>query len=270
MIPPEETLPGKSYASRLRQRIEHTGSALCVGIDPRPDRHDSTAAMETFCETVIGETADFAALFKPNIAYFEAIGVEGYAMLDRLIGRMKDTGVPVVLDAKRGDIGTTQDHYAKGYFGNWDVDAVTLSPYMGFDSVEPFLQYPGKGVYLLGVTSNAGAADLETHDLADGRKVFELVGAMAGRAAETPAGEGSIGLVLGLTNVSDDVLARMPDVPLLIPGLGAQGGDLETLRGANRSAPSVINVSRGILYADDHLSFTEKAKDYANRIASIA
>ena len=155
-------------------------------------------------------------------------------------------------------------------FETADVDAVTLSPYMGFDSVEPFLQYPGKGVYLLGVTSNAGAADLETHDLASGRKVFELVGDMASRASDNPAGEGSIGLVLGLTNVSDDVLARMPDVPLLIPGLGAQGGDLETLRGANRTAPNVINVSRGILYADEHLSFTEKAKDYANRIADIA
>ncbi|MDF1858794.1 MAG: orotidine-5'-phosphate decarboxylase [Verrucomicrobiales bacterium] len=259
-----------TYAATLQQRIDETGSALCVGIDPRPDLHDSVAAIESFCEKVIGETAEFAAVFKPNIAYFEALGVEGYAMMDRLIGKMKQSGVPIVLDAKRGDIGTTQEHYAKGYFENWDVDAVTLSPYMGFDSVEPFLQYPGKGVYLLGVTSNAGAADLETHDLADGRKVFELVGDMAGRAADSPAGEGSIGLVLGLTNVSDDVLARMPDVPLLIPGLGAQGGDLETLRGANRSAPSVINVSRGILYADDHLTFTEKAKDYANRIASIA
>jgi orotidine-5'-phosphate decarboxylase len=141
---------------------------------------------------------------------------------------------------------------------------------MGYDSVEPFLQHPGKGVYLLGVTSNPGAADLELHELADGRRVFELVGDLAARAPETPAGEGSIGLVLGLTNVSDDVLARMPDVPLLIPGLGAQGGDLETLRGAKRKAPSVINVSRGILYADAHLTFAEKAKDYANRIAEIA
>ncbi|HRQ88551.1 MAG TPA: orotidine-5'-phosphate decarboxylase, partial [Bacteroidia bacterium] len=178
--------------------------------------------------------------------------------------------VPVILDAKRGDIGTTQEHYAKGYFGNWDVDAVTLSPYMGFDSVEPFLQYPGKGVYLLGVTSNPGAADLELHTLADGRSVFELVGEMAVRAASTPAGEGGAGLVLGLTNISPDILARMPDVPLLIPGLGAQGGDLGTLRGAQRTAPSVINVSRGILYADEHLTFAEKARDYANRIAQVA
>ena len=157
----------------------------------------------------------------------------------------------------------------KRQFENWDVDAVTLSPYMGFDSVEPFLKYPGRGVYLLGVTSNAGAADLETHDLASGRKVFELVGDMTTRAAETAAGRGSIGLVLGLTNASSEVLARMPDVPLLIPGLGAQGGDLEALRGAERSAPCLINVSRGILYADSDQSFSQLAKDYADRIASV-
>lgn len=258
-----------TYAESLQERIRRTGSGLCVGLDPRPDLHDSVEAIEAFCEKVIAETAEFAAVFKPNIAYFEALGVDGYAMLERLIWRMKESGVPIILDAKRGDIGTTQEHYAKGYFDRWNVDAVTLSPYMGWDSVEPFLQYPGKGVYLLGVTSNAGAADLELHDLADGRKVFELVGDMAGRAEATPAGAGSVGLVLGLTNVSDDVLGRMPDVPLLIPGLGAQGGDLETLKGANRAAPSVINVSRGILYAEAERSFSEKAKDYANRIASI-
>ena len=255
-----------TYAERLRQRIDETGSALCVGIDPRPDLHNSPGAIQSFCEKVIGETAEFAAVFKPNIAYFESMGIVGYRMIEELIGQMKTLGVPVVLDAKRGDIGTTQEHYAKGYFGYWDVDAVTLSPYMGFDSVEPFLKYPGKGVYLLAVTSNAGAADLELHDLADGRKVFELVGDMAARATE----EGSIGLVLGLTNASGEVLARLPDVPLLIPGLGAQGGDLDALAGQQRTAPSVINVSRGILYADENLTFAQKAKNYADRIASIA
>jgi orotidine-5'-phosphate decarboxylase len=213
-----------TYAQRLQERIAVTGSALCVGIDPRLDLHPSISDLAAFCERVIEETAEHAAAFKPNIAYFEALGVPGYELVESLIATMKSTGVPVILDAKRGDIGTTQEHYAKAYFDLWDVDAVTLSPYMGYDSVEPFLQHPGKGVYLLGVT----------------------------------------------TNVSADVLARMPDVPLLIPGLGAQGGDLETLRGADRKAPSVINVSRGILYADTHLTFAEKARDYANRIAEIA
>ena len=207
--------------------------------------------------------APSAAAFKPNIAYFEALGVEGYQLLEDLIGRMKQTGVPIILDAKRGDIDTTQAHYAKSYFDLWDVDAVTLSPYMGFDSVEPFLGFPGKGVYLLGVTSNAGAADLETRSLADGRQVFELVADMAARSPQ------EIGLVVGLTNASTDVLARIPDVPLLIPGLGAQGGDLEALAGESREAPSVINVSRGILYAEPDKTFAQKAQDYANRIDDV-
>ena len=258
-----------TYADRLRARISETGSALCVGLDPRPDRHESVGEIESFCEMVIAETMHRAAAFKPNIAYFEALGVPGYEMIERLIGKMRETGVPIILDAKRGDIGTTQEQYAKRYFEHWEVDAVTLSPYMGFDSVEPFLQYPGRGVYLLGVTSNPGADDLETRELADGRRVFELVGDMAGRAGSTPAGEGSIGLVLGLTNASGDVLDRLPDVPLLIPGLGAQGGDLDALAGASREAPSVINVSRGILYAGDGTTFSEQAREYADRIAEV-
>lgn len=253
-----------TYAARLQARIAATGSRLCVGIDPRLDRHDSPADLQAFCERVIAETAPFAATFKPNIAYFEALGVEGYAVLERLLKTIQQTGVPIILDAKRGDIGSTQEHYARCYFDRWDVDAVTLSPYMGYDSVEPFLQHPGKGVYLLGVTSNPGAADLETHRLADGRFVYELAADLASRA---PAG--SAGLVLGLTNASPEVLARLPDVPLLIPGLGAQGGDLEALRGTGRSAPSVINVSRGILYPEDDRPFAELAADYANRIAQV-
>ncbi len=252
-----------SYSEKLQAAIERSGSHLCVGIDPRPSLHASTAEIGNFCSQVITETAAHAAVFKPNIAYFEALGVEGYSMLEGLIGEMKATGVPIVLDAKRGDIGTTQEHYAIAYFEKWDVDAVTLSPYMGYDSVEPFLKYPDKAVYLLGVTSNAGAADLETRDLADGRQVFQLVGDMAERAPE------QIGLVLGLTNASDDVLARLPDVPLLIPGLGAQGGELDSLAGQSRQAPSVINVSRGILYNEPEKSLAEKAEHYAHQITQV-
>jgi len=253
-----------TYARRLQQRIDATGSGLCVGLDPRSDRHRSVEAVEAFCARVVDETAELAAAFKPNIAYFEGFGVAGYRLLERLVGRVRETGAPVILDAKRGDIGSTQKQYARAYFDHWGVDAVTLSPYMGYDSVEPFLAYPGKGVYLLGVTSNEGAADLETRELADGRRVFELVGDMAARAEE-----GAAGLVLGLTNTSPDVLERLPDVPLLIPGLGAQGGDLEALRERRGTAPAVVNVSRGILYPDDDRSFSETATDYANRIADV-
>lgn len=253
-----------SYRDLLQRRIETSGSRLCVGIDPRPDSHPGgVAEVREFVIRVVEETAESAAAFKPNIAYFEALGVPGYQLLEDLIVRMRGTGVPIILDAKRGDIGTTQAHYAEAYFDLWNVDAVTLSPYMGFDSVEPFLGYADKGVYLLGVTSNPGAADLETRSLDDGRHVFELVGEMASRRPD------EIGLVVGLTNASGDVLARIPDVPLLIPGLGAQGGDLEALAGEKREAPSVINVSRGILYAEPEKSFAQKAQDYANQIADV-
>ncbi|MCB1233798.1 MAG: orotidine-5'-phosphate decarboxylase [Verrucomicrobiae bacterium] len=255
-----------SYRQKLQRRVEARGSRLCVGIDPRPARHPGGIdEIREVLIQLIDETAPHAAAFKPNIAYFEAMGVPGYKLVEEMIGHIWAKGVPVILDAKRGDIGTTQEQYARAYFENWNVDAVTLSPYMGYDSVEPFLGYPEKGVYLLGVTSNAGAADLELKTLAGrgGRAVFELVGDMAAREPE------QIGLVVGLTNVSPDLLSRVPDVPLLIPGLGAQGGDLEALAGEKRDAPNVINVSRGILYDEPAKSFAEKARHYANRIADV-
>jgi orotidine-5'-phosphate decarboxylase len=138
-----------------------------------------------------------------------------------------------------------------------------LSPYMGFDSVEPFLGREGKGVYLLGVTSNAGAADIERQSLVDGREVFELVAEFA-----APRGN-EVGRVVGLTNASGELLSKVPDVPLLLPGLGAQGGDLAALAGQDRGAPILVNVSRGIMFGDESQSFSDKAKDYADRIAEI-
>lgn len=252
-----------TFADKFKAATERSGSRLCVGLDPRPANHSSVGEIASFCGSVIEETSEYAAAFKPNIAYFEALGIEGYQLLENLIGSMKETGVPIILDAKRGDIDSTQKHYAQAYFDRWDVDAVTLSPYMGYDSVEPFLGYPGKGVFLLGVTSNPGAADLETRSLDDGRQIFQLVCDMAERSPD------EIGLVLGLTNATPEVLARIPDVPLLIPGLGAQGGELEALSGENRTAPWVINVSRGILYPKESTSFSESARHYANQIADI-
>jgi orotidine-5'-phosphate decarboxylase len=251
------------YADRLQQRIRKTGSRLCVGLDPRPGR-DGASAARAFLERVIGETAPWAAAFKPNMAYFEAMGIEGIRVLEQLLAAMPDE-VPVILDAKRSDIGETQGYYARGYFSGWNVDAVTLNPFLGYDSIEPFLDWEGKGVYLLAVTSNPGSADFQRRTLDDGRQVFELVTAMGGRAA----GEGrmtDVGYVVGLTNAAG-VLARIPDAPLLVPGLGAQGGDLAALAAAKRTAPDVINVSRGILYAGDSLGFAARARAWAEKIA---
>ncbi len=252
------------YTERLQQRIQQTGSRLCVGLDPRPGDGGASAARD-FLTRVIGETAPYAAAFKPNMAYFEAMGIEGIRLLEDLLKDMPDE-VPVILDAKRSDIGETQKYYAQGYFAGWKVDAVTLNPFLGYDSIEPFLDWEGKGVYLLAVTSNPGSADFQRQQLADGRSVFELVTALGERAC-ADGRVTDVGYVVGLTNAAD-VLSKMPDSPLLVPGLGAQGGDLASLAAAKRNAPDVINVSRGILYAGDDLGFAERAKAWAGKIAA--
>ncbi len=213
---------------------------------------------------VVEETAPYAAAYKPNIAYFEAMGLPGLQVLEELLPDMpKD--IPVILDAKRGDIGETQKYYAQAYFDRMDVDAVTLNPFMGYDILAPFLDRPGKAVYLLAVTTNGGSADIERQTLSNGRKVYQLVGDMVERArAEAAATE--VGMVVGLTNASASLLDELPDAPLLIPGLGAQGGDLAALGGGRRVAPPVINVSRGILYKEPERSFADKARDFAAQI----
>lgn len=252
------------FADRLQQRINRTGSRLCVGLDPRPG--DGGAAFaRNFLTQVIEETAVWAAAFKPNMAYFEAMGIEGIRLLEDLLAEIPQD-VPVILDAKRSDIGETQKYYAQGYFAGWNVDAVTLNPFLGYDSIEPFLDWEGKGIYLLAVTSNPGSADFQRQKLADGRSVFELVTALGERAlAEKRATD--VGYVVGLTNAAE-VLEKIPDAPLLVPGLGAQGGDLATLAAAGRTAPDVINVSRGILYAADDCGFSARAREWAEKIAA--
>jgi orotidine-5'-phosphate decarboxylase len=250
------------YAEKLAQRISLTDSRLCVGLDPRPVEGDASP-IEDFLKSVVDQTWQYAAAFKPNMAYFEAMGLRGIEILDRLLSWMPRE-VPIILDAKRSDIGETQKYYAHSYFAHWNVDAVTLNPFLGYDSIEPFLSWPGKGIYLLAVTSNAGSADFQRQTLADGRSVFELVTALGQRALEEEQLT-DVGYVVGLTNAAG-VLAKMPDAPLLVPGLGAQGGDLAALAAAKRSAPDVINVSRGILYAGDEKSYAQRAIDWAQKI----
>lgn len=250
-----------SYPEKVAARIAASGSRLCIGLDPRPEAHDGHAA--AFLHEVITATLPYAAAFKPNAAYFEAMGARGHELLAE-IRQLVPMDVPLILDAKRGDIGETQHYYARAAFDVLGADAITLNPYMGFDTLEPFLACEGKGLYLLAVTSNHGSADIERQRLADGREVFELVLEFARRAAGSPA---SIGFVVGLTNTSVDLLGKFGENPLLIPGLGAQGGELDAWGSAARSAPDLINVSRGILYAEPQKSFAEKAEFYARLIA---
>lgn len=251
------------YIEKLAARISKTGSNLCIGLDPRPDLIQGS--VKDFLLKIVEETAEYAACFKPNIAYFEATGSAGVAMFEEVRAAIPKE-IPVLLDAKRSDIGETQKYYAKAFFDTWDVDAVTLNPFLGFDSIEPFLNYAGRGLYLLAVTSNPGAADLEMQRLADGRQVFELVQDLARRAAGSAV---DIGYVLGLTNAASEVLSKIDDVPLLVPGLGAQGGDIKALAAGNRKAPQLINVSRGVLYPSGNETPAEAAKRYAAEIRAV-
>jgi len=244
-----------TYREKLEARIASTGSRLCVGLDVRADA--ATEEVKRWIIRVIEETAPYAAAFKPNSAYFEAMGWQGMRMLAQVLKAIPQE-IPIVLDVKRGDIGETQAYYAKACFDDLGVDAVTLNPYMGRDTLEPFLKYSDKGLYLLGVTSNPGASDIELQKVGN-RHVYEIV-------ADMTKGSDQTGLVVGLTNASGDVLSNIPDVPLLIPGLGAQGGDLKALKDTSRKAPILVNVSRGILYAEGGLPFASAAKNWSEKI----
>ncbi len=245
-----------TFRQKLTARIAASGSNLCVGLDIRADSADETTKRQII--QIIEETAPFAAAFKPNAAYFEALGWQGVKMLSEILKAIP-ADIPVVFDVKRGDIGETQGYYAKACFEQLGVDAVTLNPFMGRDTLEPFLKYTDKGLYLLAVTSNPGAKDIELQSNGS-RQVFEIVADM------TQVSE-QVGLVVGLTNASGDVLQKIPDVPLLIPGLGAQGGDLAALKGSGRKAPLLVNVSRGITASSDDMSFAVRAEMWKRKIA---
>lgn len=244
-----------TFRDKLEKRIAATQSNLCVGLDIRAEKADE--ATKRLIINIIEETLPYAAAFKPNSAYFEALGWRGMRMLGQVLSVIPKS-VPVILDVKRGDIGETQGYYAKAAFDELGVDAVTLNPYMGRDTLEPFLKYADKGLYLLGVTSNPGAADIELQKAGD-RHVYEIVADMTKASPQ-------VGLVIGLTNAAQEVLARTPDVPLLIPGLGAQGGDLAALKGCGRKAPLLVNVSRGILYQDDVKTYAQRAQHWQQSI----
>lgn len=249
-------MPQPSFREKLENRIANAGTHLCVGLDVRVE--NALESTKQWIVKFIQETAPYAAAYKPNSAYFEALGWRGMRLLEMIL-REIPSDIPVVLDVKRGDIGETQAYYAKAAFELMNVDAVTLNPYMGRDTLEPFLKYQDRGIYLLGVTSNPGAADIELQKTGD-RHVFEIVSEMTQASPQ-------VGLVLGLTNAAQGVLQRIPDVPLLIPGLGAQGGDLAALQGSGRKAPLLINVSRGILYhGQEGRSYAEVAREWRDKI----
>jgi orotidine-5'-phosphate decarboxylase len=246
-----------SFFERLQAATRN--SLLCVGLDPDPakfpgDWQGDAGRIADFCCAVVDATHDLAAAFKPQIAYFAAHGAE--SQLERVIAHIRKVApqVPIVLDAKRGDIGATAQMYAREAFVRYGADAVTLSPYMGFDTIEPYLDYADRGVFVLCRTSNPGGDDWQMRPLADVDGQPRLFEELARRAQHEWARiPGQIGLVVGATYPQEIARVRelAPTLPLLIPGVGAQGGDAEaTVRAGYRAgAPILVNSSRAILYA---------------------
>ncbi|VTU39834.1 orotidine-5'-phosphate decarboxylase [Variovorax sp. PBL-E5] len=263
-----------NFLDKLRAAERLNGSLLCVGLDPEPTRFPArlqgdASRIYDFCARIVDATADLAIAFKPQIAYFAAHRAEG--QLEQLMEHLRRNApqVPVILDAKRGDIGSTAEQYAREAFERYGADAVTLSPFMGFDSVEPYLRHAGKGAFLLCRTSNPGGADLQGQRLA-GVEGEPFLYEHVARLAQGPWNvNGQLGLVVGATYPAEieRVRALAPTVPLLIPGIGAQGGDaVATVRAGWRAdAPIVVNSSRAICYASNGDDFAEAARREATR-----
>ncbi|MBK6570450.1 orotidine-5'-phosphate decarboxylase [Candidatus Aalborgicola defluviihabitans] len=272
-----------TFLEQLSAAEQQNGSLLCVGLDPEPAkfpthwRGDANKIFD-FCAAIVDVTADLVIAFKPQIAYFAAHRAE--AQLERLIAHIRNVAphVPVILDAKRGDIGSTAQQYAIEAFERYGADAVTLSPFMGFDSVAPYLQYHGKGAFLLCRTSNPGGDDLQSQRLASVEGQPLLYEHIAWLVQGPWNLNGQLGLVVGATYPAEieRVRALAPTVPLLIPGVGAQGGDaVATVKAGLRvqdgttAGAIVVNSSRAILYADASVNFADAARREALRTRDL-
>jgi orotidine-5'-phosphate decarboxylase len=270
-------MPTPTFLEQLHSAEQRNQSLLCVGLDPEPTKfpeglRDDASRIFDFCAHIVDATADLVIAFKPQIAYFAAHRAE--AQLERLVAHIRAVapGIPVILDAKRGDIGSTAEQYAKEAFERYGADCVTLSPFMGFDSLQPYLRYHGKGAFVLCRTSNPGGDDLQNQQLADlsGRPtLYEHIASLVQGPWNT---NGQLGLVVGATYPAEIERVRKvaPTVPLLIPGVGAQGGDaVATVRAGYRSAagqttaPIVVNSSRAVLYASSSADFAQAARAVA-------
>jgi orotidine-5'-phosphate decarboxylase len=269
-----------TFLDQLAQAQRQNDSLLCVGLDPEPARFPvawkgQPERIYDFCAAIVDATKDLVCAFKPQIAYFAAHRAED--QLERLMSHIRRAAphVPVILDAKRGDIGSTAEQYAREAFDRYQADAVTLSPFMGFDTMEPFLRYPGKGVILLCRTSNPGGSDLQNLRLADvpGQpRVYEHIAAQAQGPWNT---NGQMGLVVGATFPQEIARVRelAPTLPLLIPGVGAQGGDAAaTVQAGLRTdahgalvGTIIVNSSRAVLYASSGSDFASAARQAAQK-----
>ncbi|NBW51096.1 MAG: orotidine-5'-phosphate decarboxylase [Betaproteobacteria bacterium] len=276
-----------TFLDQLHQAERQNRSLLCVGLDPDPAKFPAALQGRSdkifeFCAAIVEATADLVLAFKPQIAYFAAHRAED--QLESLMAHMRQVApkVPIILDAKRGDIGNTAEQYAIEAFERYGADALTLSPFMGWDSVAPYLKYHGKGAFLLCRTSNPGGDDLQAQRLASvpGQpKVFEHIAQLAQGPWNL---NGQLGLVVGATYPAEIERVRelAPTLPLLIPGVGAQGGDAAaTVKAGLRveggtaqrtiSGPIIVNSSRAVLYASSGLDFAQAARRDAEHTREV-
>jgi len=262
-----------SFFQRVRFAGERNSSVLCVGLDPDPAKiPDSVKNSETplfdFLAPLIDATHDLVCAYKPNAAFFEAFGSAGVAQLEMVIEHIRgiDRDIPILLDAKRGDIGNTAKAYARAIFENMRADAVTVNPYMGGDTLQPFLDYEDRGVFVLCLTSNPGYFDFEALESGE-EPLFVHV---ARKAVELNVLY-NIGLVVGATHPEEAARVReaAPGLPFLMPGIGAQGGDAAQIMRIGFTGdgfPPIVNSSRGILYAGSDANYAAKSRDAALRV----
>jgi len=254
------------FLERLLQAARTNRSLLCVGLDPDPELMPNVDIF-TFNKAIVDATADLVCAYKPNLAFYEALGIEGIDALQRTLSYIPKA-IPVIGDAKRGDIGSTARAYARALFETFGFDAATVNPYLGHDSLEPFIEYREKGVFILCRTSNAGSAHFQALPLLEtSRPLFELVAERAGEWNRY----GNVGLVVGATYPEELRRVRQlcPKMPLLIPGIGAQGGDLANAVGYGVDAKgemAIISSSRQILYASPGKDFAVAARRVAQNL----
>lgn len=261
-----------SFARRLHEQIIEKKSHLCVGLDISPEAlKDDARSINSVIDhsiKVIDATIDLAVCYKPNFAFFERWGSDGFRWLEQVIAYIDGKNI-LIADAKRGDIGNTAKQYAISIFEHFKLDAVTLSPYMGSDSISPFLENPEKGIFLLCRTSNPSAAELQ--DLQTGKGLlYEQIAELAVKLNKND----NVGLVVGATATLEikKIRSIVPDLPFLIPGIGAQGGDLgKSMLYGNSNGDAIINISRGIIFSGDHSSkaIREAAQKYVNQMREI-
>ncbi len=257
------------FFSEINEAAHKNHSLLCVGLDPDSTLMPSGMSILDFNKAIIDATADLVCAYKPNLAFYEAEGATGWDILKHTVNCIPK-GIPIIADAKRGDIGNTARAYAKAIFDQLGFDAVTINPYLGFDAVEPFLNYKDKGIFMLCRTSNKGAADFQSLNVNSSEGKHPLYQAVANKAAEWNKNK-NIGLVVGATYPDELKTLRLahPKMPFLIPGIGAQGGDLKMAvsYGMDKCGGGIIiNSSRQIIYASRGKDFAEAARTAALKL----